>query len=251
MRILFLGQKPIGEKCFDILMEHRNNDLQIIGAVSNEIKENVWWNSNHIYEICVKEDIKFIDNRRKNEQQIIKLIKEENIDFIISVGHNWILSHAVLEAVMYRAVNLHLAKLPDYKGNYTYNHAILNKEKTYGVTLHWMEERVDTGDYPQINEFPIMKKDTAFSLYHKSLLEGEKLFTEFVKQLCNNEKLPKASMVGEGCFYSKHSLEGLREIKTTVDYEEIKTKSRAFYFPPFEAAYFLIDGQKFYITPDT
>jgi methionyl-tRNA formyltransferase len=249
MKILFLGQKPIGERCFEILMEYQNENMSVAGAVSNQSCEKVWWKSNTVYNVCVENDLLFIDNSKPNEELIIENIKSNNIDFLVSVGHSWILSDSILKMVSYQAVNLHLAKLPDYKGNYTYNHAILNGEKVYGVTLHWMTDKVDQGDYFLTDEFPVAIEDTAYSLYQKSLEAGVKLFRSFAQKIKEGGEMPRIPMTGRGKFYSRKSLDGLRKINDLNNTEEVLRKSRAFYFPPFENAYFLIDNRKFYIIP--
>ncbi|MFG6334316.1 MAG: hypothetical protein K1W20_02395 [Lachnospiraceae bacterium] len=249
LRIIFLGQKPIGERCFEQLWSGQNDHYRIVAAVSNRDQSEVWWNGNRIYERCVEENIIFIDNSKRNEDQIREVIIRENINFIVSVGHGWIVSDEILKLVDYRAVNLHLAKLPEYQGNFTYNHAILNGEKSYGITFHWMSARVDKGDCIFTKEFSIRDDDTAYSLYLKSVDEGVWVFRRFIDYISSGKELPRKPMEGEGHFYSRNSLQGLREMKWNDTPQNIARKSRAFYFPPFENAYFVIDGKKYFVYP--
>lgn len=248
--IIYMGQKPIGEMCFQKLIEMQGPKLKIGAVVTNKRKDNVWWENNAIYEYAVKEQVPFIDNDKKNFQKIIEIIKQKKINFIISVGHKYIISDEILALVNYQAVNLHLAKLPEYQGYYSYNHAILNREKEYGVTLHWMEKEVDAGDYLYMPVFPIEESDTAYSLYIKSLNKGSELFSKFLSRLAEGEKLPRLSMGSKKSFYDRHSLDGKRRIDDISDLKQIKYKSRAFYFPPFENAYIEIEGKKYYIIPE-
>lgn len=250
LKIMFLGQKPIGELCFEQLLAGQNSNYNIVAAVSNKDKENVWWNGNKIYERCKDENIAFLDNLKRNEEQIKELIINEKINSIVSVGHGWILSNEILELVDYEAVNLHLAKLPEYQGNFTYNHAILNGEKEYGVTLHWMTQHIDFGDYIFIKYFPVSDDDTAYSLYLKAVDEGMILFNQFIDFISEGKKLPRKQMEGEQHFYSRTSLQGLRQMQCSDKPEDIARKSRAFYFPPYESAYFLIGGKKYYVYPE-
>ena len=249
MNIMYMGQKPIGEICFKHIIDMKDNRLNVSAVVSNQ-NTDTWWRTNNIYQYAINHKIYFIDNRKRNTDIIKKTIVENHIDCIISVGHNWIVSEEILELVGYNAVNLHLAKLPQYQGNYTYNHAILNNEKEYGVTLHWMGKEVDEGNYLFMKTFPIEDDDTAYSLYMKSLEKGKEVFAAYLHILLDGGDMPKCAMVGNRCFYSKNSLDGLREIKNCADVEEIKRKSRAFYFPPFENAYFVIDETKYYVVPE-
>lgn len=250
LKILFLGQKPIGELCFEILWKSQNSNYNIVAAVSNMDKSEVWWHRNSIYEQCMSEDIVFVDNSKRNEERIKELIVTESVNFIVTVGHRWILSDQLLALVDYRAVNLHLAMLPEYQGNFTYNHAILNHEKEYGVTLHWMTAKVDMGDLVFTRKFPIRDDDTAYSLYLRSVDVGTALFREFIDYICEGKELPRKPMMGQACFYSRNSLLGLRHIQSGDEPESIARKSRAFYFPPFENAYMLIHGKKYYVYPE-
>lgn len=245
-RILYLGQKPIGEKCFKILQNAEN--LEIAGIVSND-HLNAWWKSNNIFHLAKQKNIPFISNQKRNNEQIEQLIIKYKINTIISVQHSWILTQKILSLVNYFAFNLHNAKLPDYKGYNTYNHAILNEEKFYTSTVHWMVEKVDMGAISFEETFKIKPEDTAKSLYEKSEQYAEKVFVRLVKTLTNDEKIPKRPITSEGHFYSHHSLDQFREIKDLNDFNEVDKKSRAFYFPPFEPAYFKLNGKKFYIYP--
>ena len=81
-RILFLGQKPIGEKCFNIVLDQQCDALKICGAVSN-ITDNKWWKSARNYEQSKKHNIGFISNEARNNEQILDLILKEEVNIII------------------------------------------------------------------------------------------------------------------------------------------------------------------------
>ena len=110
MRVLFLGQKPIGQSCFEHLVEMADGSsgLDIVGAVSNT-GTDTWWADNAIHRVCQEEGIPFIDNARRNEGAVIEMAC--GCDLMISVQHSWILSERVLAATRHGGLNLHLAKL--------------------------------------------------------------------------------------------------------------------------------------------
>ena len=248
-RVLYLGIKPIGEKCFRYLIEREQKNIELKAIVSNESKDTVWWKSNRLYQYALNNGMPFLSSEKRNNEGIIKLIQENDVNCIISNGYNWIISKEVLEQVEYCAFNLHLAILPDYQGNFTYNHAILNGEKEYGITLHWMTEQVDQGEYIFMPRFPIDRNSTTKSLYEKSVNLGEECFAKLIDMMEENTDIPRHPMNGEGHFYNRKSLDGLRKIVDLNDSEEVDRKSRAFFFPPFESAYTIIHGKKYYIVP--
>lgn len=248
-RLLYLGQKPVGEKAFQTLLE-AGGQLQVVAACSNGTRQN-WWNSCGIYDTCSSRQIPFLDNTTRNEDAILKLIKRHDINMLVSVQHNWILSGDILEAVGGNALNLHLAKLPDYKGNFSFNHAILNGEKEYTVTLHWMNQAVDEGQVCLERTRPIAPQDTAASLYSWSVDEAGGIVWAVAQLLAGGQTLPKGRQIGSGGhFYARDSLDGLRELTDLDDAKQLDRKCRAFWMPPFEGAYFVRDDKKYYVRPE-
>lgn len=249
-KIMYLGQKPIGEKCFSLLVDKGLPNVKLGAVVTNVDAESGWWKSNAIAQYALQNQIPLVSNGKRNVEEIKRVIAENEINCIISVGHNWIIGKDILEMVGFQAFNLHLAKLPEYQGNFSYNHAILNGDERYGCTLHWMTEAVDEGDYVEMPSFAIEPRDTAYSLYEKSVELGLEMFSRFLDMLEEGVNIPRKKMTGKRCFYGRNSLDGKQQILNIGGMEEIDKKSRAFYFPPFEGAYFLIDGYKYHVIPE-
>lgn len=242
-RILFLGQKPLGEKCFDLL----RRKLDVCGVVTNTTQD-VWWGSRGIYDQCIGTSLPLIDNAEQHEKNIAQLIKDREIDTLISVQHSWILSDALLELVNYRAFNLHNAKIPDYRGYNACNHALLNGDQTFTSTIHWMVPKVDMGAIAFEEVLPIATNETAQSLFDKAQDAGFRVFELLVDCLVETRDIPKIPLVGEGHFYGRNDLEPSRQIQNPHDPEEVDRKSRAFHFPPFEPAYILVNGEKQHVS---
>ena len=247
-RILFMGQKKIGEKCFEILSKADNSLFNIRGLVSNKSAKNVWWGSNYIYDNS--RGIPFIDNNERNNSEIKELIDEQNINMIICVQHPWIIPSSILELVDYNAFNIHNAKLPDYKGHNACNHAILNGDKTFTCTLHWIADEVDMGDIVFEETFEIKQYDTAVSIYGKAYMAGVSLFYQLLIDLKNKMPLSKIKIEGKGHFYPRDSIDCFKEIKNINNPVEVDLKARAFCFPYFEKAYFILKDKKYYVLPD-
>lgn len=178
MNVMFLGQKNIGEKCFEMLIADDFFSIKV--ALSNKEYENTWWKSNNVYKLSMDNDIPFYDNKTKDNKLLLNLIDEYKISMIISVQHSFILSDEVLAKVNYNAYNLHMAKLPDYKGYHSFSHAILNKDDKYFVTIHKMAKDVDSGDIVCEYSFNIDVFDTAYSLYIKANKNSLGMFKEFL-----------------------------------------------------------------------
>lgn len=248
-RVLLLSQKPLGEKCFDMLMKQQSHNFKLLGVVSNKSK-NVWWNSNKIYKKTLNTKINFIDNAKRNEDLIYQFIIDNKINLLISVQHSWILSSKIIESVNNNAFNLHNAKLPKFKGNNIFSHVILNGEKTHTSTMHYIAKKVDMGDIVLEREIEVDDYFTSEMLYIKAQANALKLFKEFIHLLKTQNTLERKRIIGEGTFYNKNSIEKLKEIQNSLNFDEVDRKARAFFFPPFEPAFFVIKNKKYYVLPE-
>jgi methionyl-tRNA formyltransferase len=246
-RVLFLGQKQFGEAAWARLRQGEGDGFRVAAVCSNRAAEKFWWQSNRIFE--TRGSVPFIDNEERNEEALLESIGRYEVDTILCVQHPWVLTQKVLQAVGYRALNFHNAKLPDYRGYNAINHAILNGDAQFTCTAHWMADEVDKGDIAFEATFDIERTETALSLYAKCHHAGLQLFERVISSLGAIEELPRFPLSGRGRFYSRRSIDTLREIKFSTA-EESEIKSRAFFFPPFEPAYFSARGRRLYVLPE-
>lgn len=81
-------------------------------------------------------------------------------DLLLSVSYNQILKRAALDCAPLGAINMHAGKLPFYRGRNVINWAIINGETEIGLTSHYIDEDVDTGDIIVQQTLPIGWTDT-------------------------------------------------------------------------------------------
>lgn len=85
-----------------------------------------------------------------------------------------------------RWINLHIGKLPEYKGIYIPAHVIYNKEKKMGVTLHEMDKSFDTGPIIAVKEFKFSTRDVE-RLYTISFNEAYHHFKRWLPKLLEGD----------------------------------------------------------------
>ncbi len=246
-RILFMGQKPVGQRAFRRLLA-RQTDIVLTGAVSN-ISLDGWWGDNEIHSICARNKWPFIDNAKPNNEAIRNLIEEHSVNCIVSVQHTWILPDFVIDDVNGFAFNLHLAPLPEFKGWHGGNHAILQGLGTFGVSLHWLTHEVDSGSMAYTATFPVQPDDTAQSLYRRSEEAGLRLFDRLLDDLAAGHTPERLPLQGEHRYYDAALLDRYREVKSLENAEDVDRRVRALYFPPFEPAHVKVAGRKIFLVP--
>ncbi len=247
-RILFIGQKPVGEAAWLRLRQAETAELEVVALCSNESAETVWWRSNAVFE--TRGDRRFVDAARRDDEAIRSAIDDLGVTLIVVVQYPWVLPPDVLERVDYNALVVHNARLPDYGGHNAVNHAILNGDATFACMALWAADEVDAGEIALTTEFAIDPAETALSLYGKAHHAALFLVDEIIRRLASGEELPRRRLEGDVRFHRRDSIEALRELES-ADPVEVDRKSRAFFFPPFEPAYVRIAGRKAYVLPES
>ena len=81
----------------------------------------------------------FQPEKVKGNEEVIRILKDLNPDFIIVVAYGQLLPKAVLDLPKYACINLHASLLPKYRGAAPINWAIINGEKKSGNTTMLMD----------------------------------------------------------------------------------------------------------------
>ena len=80
-------------------------------------------------------------------------------------------------------INVHASLLPNYRGAAPINHAILNGEKSSGVTTFLLQHEIDTGNILFFTEVPITETDNAGDLHDKLMVAGAELLIKTVNAI--------------------------------------------------------------------
>jgi methionyl-tRNA formyltransferase len=245
-RLMFLGERRISWCALQLLhtpeFAHAF-DLRVL--VSNEEV------SRRYVALTGDDTVRLIGNEARRTEEILAAIAAEHIDLLISVQYNWVLPPEVLDSVGRNAFNLHNARLPDYKGYHSVSHAILNGDTVFESTLHWMANKVDTGDAAFIGRTIIRPDDTARSLYPRTVDAAVDAFRQLITALSRGEPVPRTPLPAANArFYGRDSLRALADVTGRTDQAEVARIARALFFPPHQTAYFDVDGVRMRVIPD-
>ena len=97
----------------------------------------------NIKNLCV--DHKDFSDRKSYDQKLVEIISQENVDFIVLAGFMRILGSNFIKNFSSRIINIHPSLLPKYPGLNTHKKVLENKDKEHGVTVHLVDEGLDSG----------------------------------------------------------------------------------------------------------
>ena len=91
-------------------------------------------------------DIPCFQVQNVNEEAFLAQIREYAADVNVSMSFDQILQKEIINIAPYGFINCHAGALPFYRGRNILNWAIINGEEEFGVTVHYVDEGIDTGD---------------------------------------------------------------------------------------------------------
>ena len=115
-------------------------------------------------------------NINKAERKIFYHLKKYKIKYIFLAGFMKILSKNFINKFKNKILNIHPSLLPKYKGLNTHERAIKNKEKFSGCTIHFVNEKLDSGKIILQKKVKILKLDTPESLAKRIIKIENKLY---------------------------------------------------------------------------
>ena len=122
-------------------------------------------------------------NKMDAENQIIKYLRKYNIKLICLAGFMRILSKKILKIYKNKIINIHPSLLPKYKGLNTHERAIKHKEKFSGCTVHYVNEKLDSGKIIFKQSVKILKKDDPKMLAKKILRVENNIYPKAIHKI--------------------------------------------------------------------
>ncbi|BCB96339.1 hypothetical protein JZK55_12610 [Dissulfurispira thermophila] len=173
-----------------------------------------------------------------------------HFDYVISYISPWIVPEQVLGNTKVAAINFHPGP-PEYPGIGCTNFAIYNNEKEFGITVHHMTERVDSGNIITVKRFPIFDGDTVYSLTQRCYAYIYMAFVEIFSLILSNKPLPKSEEQWKRKPFTRKELNDLCRITSNMSEEEIKRRVRATTYPKMPGAFIEFAGIKFSVDAST
>ena len=193
IKICIAGNFNIAIECSIFLLKKYKNIK--IYALLNQNDKGIDTFQNSYKKFCKKSKIKIID--LDNAKRIKNLIFFSlHFDKIIETQ----------KFLTTRFYNIHFSLLPKYKGMHTTAWPILNGENRSGVTLHEIDDGIDTGRIIDQYVFQIDENDNAEKVFLKYITTGIKIFKSNIEKIINNNYKSYNQSKNNSSYYSKNSI---------------------------------------------
>ncbi|MBI5412985.1 methionyl-tRNA formyltransferase [Candidatus Peregrinibacteria bacterium] len=245
---IFIGGKPIGVNCLKQLLKRDIKPSLVIGNLDDDGKDKSWYES--LIKVARHAHLPIIKKQKVRESKVVEQIKNIHPEIIFCIGGMQIIPPEVLKIPKLGTLNIHPALLPKYRGRFSTAHAIFNGEKIHGVTMHWMNEGIDSGPIIMQKKFNITNDDTARMVYDKFTTTGSKLFDQFLNLWLNDKKIVATHQDESRATYYPKGLPGNGNINWSWSGKQIRNWIRAMTFEPFPPASFMLGNKKMIIVEE-
>jgi phosphoribosylglycinamide formyltransferase-1 len=126
-------------------------------------------------------------SRKDFETAIIQRLKNYKIDLIALAGFMRMLSPAFVKQYRNRILNIHPSLLPEFKGGHAIKDAFEDKVPFTGVTVHFVDEKMDHGPVILQEQIKIRNRDTLASLEKRIHSLEHKLYPQAIKLFCSGK----------------------------------------------------------------
>lgn len=172
-------------------------------AEKNEINGEialVFSNNRNAYalERAVKQGIKNVcfspddfKSRQLYDREILKLLDREKIDLVVLAGYMLLVGIEILKKYKNKVLNIHPALLPSFKGTHGIKEAYDYGVKVTGVTVHFVDEGLDTGPIILQEAVSVEQNDSIEKLEEKIHTVEHKIYPLAVKYFCEERLIIK------------------------------------------------------------
>lgn len=173
--------------------------------------------------VAEKYNIPILTEKDITSQKIVQSFCPE-LSIVVSFGK--IIPKDIINLHKIGMLNIHFSLLPKYRGAAPIQWTLLNGEKETGVTIFWLDEKLDTGDMFIQNKINVYEKDDYYSLSEKLVNLGVKLLQQVIEEI-QKGSIVRIKQQGEPS-YAPTIKKFQAQICWDSPAEEIHNKVRAF-----------------------
>ena len=153
--------------------------------------------------------VDFLPIQNVNAAESHAMLERYRADLFVSMSFNQILKRSILDLPPQGFINCHAGALPFYRGRNILNWALINDAREFGVTVHYIDEGIDTGDIIHRRTAPISDSDTYKTLLDRAVVLCADVLHEALVSLVSGviHRQPQASIHPVG-FYCGRRIHG-------------------------------------------
>ena len=242
MNIIFMGTPDFAAESLKAVIEKGHNIMAVVTNPDRPKGRGMKMIATPVKEVAIEKNIPVYQPLKvRGNEDFIEALKSLNPDVICVVAYGKILPKEILDIPKYGCINVHASLLPKYRGAAPIQWAVLNGDKTTGVTTMYMDVGMDTGDMILKEEVQIGEDETTGELWERLSVIGGNLLVRTLDEIENGtvKRIPQGEDFTIAPMLSKEMAKIDWQSKNA---KEIKNLVRG--LNPIMGAYAFLNGSK-------
>lgn len=239
-RVVVAGNSRAAVEVLDLLVEAVPTD-HLLAIAPPRAGRHAWQPS--LAEHAGHRGVRCLQPEDINGGDVVDMVAGHRADLLLSVYYTQIFRPPILGAVSGPALNFHPALLPRHRGTAPLVWAIVEGDERTGLTVHHVDDGVDTGPVIVQHPLPIHPDDTGFELHQKMALLVRATAADLLRRVVRGKPLPVGhEQVGPASVHRARDGR-LNHLDWTAPAARVRNVVRAL-AAPLPPAYGLLDGER-------
>ena len=194
MKVAFFGTSdrsiPILEslkKNFELVLCVTKDDVKVgRHQTLKEVEVKRWAKNNRVNYLTIS------STNAGMKEKVVNALNEQNVELGVVADFSFILPEKIINTPKHKLVNIHFSLLPKYRGASPVQFAILNGDKSTGITFYIVDKGLDTGEIIFQKEFELVESENSGELYRRlfneAALELPKIINDYTNGLIKVKK---------------------------------------------------------------
>ncbi|MBQ7693121.1 MAG: methionyl-tRNA formyltransferase [Oscillospiraceae bacterium] len=183
MRVVFMGTPDFAAASLKKLIEEKFDIAGVFTQPDKPKGRGMEMSFSPVKELALANDLPVYQPEKMRDGTALEILRELRPDILVVVAYGRILPDEMLALPKYGAVNVHGSLLPQYRGAAPIQWAVLNGDKTTGVTTMYLAHDMDAGDIIYTEETAIGEFETAGELFDRLMVMGAELLVKTLRAI--------------------------------------------------------------------
>ena len=185
MRIVFMGTPDFAEESLRALLEAGEDVVAVFTQPDKPRGRGMRESFSPVKALAAERGIPVYQPVTFKDGAATELLRTLAPELLVVVAYGRILPQALLDVAKYGSINVHGSLLPKYRGAAPIQWAVLNGDKTTGVSVQYMAAAMDAGDVIASRETEIGEFETSGELFDRLKTLGAELLAETVRKIAS------------------------------------------------------------------
>jgi methionyl-tRNA formyltransferase len=185
MKIVFFGSAHFAVPALQALIKSRHEVVCVVTQPDKKRGRHLHLSGTDVKGTALSAGLKIFQPENIKARASADFLKKMDADLFVIVAYGQIFSQEVLDIPKIMPINIHASLLPRYRGAAPINWAVINADKKTGVSIMYVDLKMDSGPVILQKEIRIEENDTSVSLEEKLRNLGAKLLMEALEIIDN------------------------------------------------------------------